>query len=42
MIKLIDELNIDYVKGSVSKCCTNTIYSCFYFALNNKYDIGAN
>ena len=43
MIKLIDELNIDYVKrGSARKNFTNTIYSCFYSALNNKYDIGAN
>ncbi len=44
MIKLIDELIIDYVKElSVrNQYFTDIICSCFYSALNNKYDnIGA-
>lgn len=44
MIKLIGKLIINHVKkiSARNQYFTNTIYSCFYSALNNKYDnIGA-
>lgn len=45
MIKLIGKLIINHVKkiSARNQYFTNTIYSCVYSALNNKYDnIGAN
>lgn len=44
MIKLIGKLIINHVKkiSARNQYFTNTIYSCFYSVLNNKYDnIGA-